>query len=85
MAEPIQRLPFPPRRGGAPAAAGIWMFSTAAWEIKTLADAPASRGLRTFDEFDLNEHNEPDRRRITEMLEGRGAADADPRRHRLLR
>ena len=85
MAAPIQRRSFPPRRGGAPAAAGIKMFSPDTWEIETLADALASRGLRIVDEFNLNEHNEPDRRRITAMLEGHGAADADPRKHRLLR
>ena len=85
MAAPIQRMPFPPRRGGAPAAAGIKMFSPDTWEIETLADALASRGLRIVDEFNLNEHNEPDRRRITAMLEGYEAADADPRKYRLLR
>lgn len=85
MAAPIQRMPFLPRRGGAPAAAGIRMFSPDTWEIGALADALASRGLRIVDEFNLNEHNEPDRRRITAMLEGHEAADADPRKHRLLR
>ena len=86
MAAPIQRMPFPPRRDGAPAAAaGIKMFSPDTWEIETLVDALASRGLRIVDELDLNEHNESDRRRITAMLEGHGAADADPRKYRLLR
>ena len=85
MAAPIQRTGFPPRRGVAPTAAAIKMFSPATWEIETLADALASRGLRIVDEFNLNEHNEPDRRRITAMLEGYGAADADPRKYRLLR
>ena len=87
MAAPLQRMPFPPRRGGtpAPAATGIKMFSPATWKIETLADALASRGLRIVDEFDLNEHNEPDRRRITAMLRGYKAADADPRKHVLLR
>ena len=85
MAAPIQRIPFPPRRGGAPAATGIRMFSPATWEIETLADALASRGLRIADEFDLNEHNEPDRRLITAMLGGHEAADADPRKLHTLR
>lgn len=35
MTAPIQRMPFPPRRGGAPAATGIRMFSPAAREIET--------------------------------------------------
>lgn len=85
MAAPIQRMPFPPRRGGAPATTAIRVFSPATWRIETLADALASRGMRIVDELDLNEHNEPDRRRAAAMLGGYEAADADPRKLHMLR
>ena len=61
------------------------MFSPAAREIGTLADARASRGLRIVDEPGLNGHNEPGRRGVAAMLEWHGAAGADSRKHRLLR
>lgn len=86
MVAPMQHPPFPPpRRGPRPAATGIRMFSPATWEIEALADALASRGLGIADEFRLNEHNEPDRRRIAAMLEGHREADADPRKYDQLR
>lgn len=86
MAAPMQHPPFPPpRRGPGPASTGIRMFSPATWRIDALADALASRGLGIANEFRLNEHNEPDRRRIVAMLEGHKEADADPRKYGLLR
>lgn len=86
IAAPMQRPQLlPPRRGPGPAAAGIRVFSPATWRIEALADALASRRLGIVDEFLLGEHNEPDRRRITAMLESHREADADPRKYRQLR
>lgn len=86
IAAPMRRAPLPARAGAAgPRRRGIRVFSPAAWRIEALADALASRRLGIVDEFLLGEHNEPDRRRITAMLEGHRGADADPRKYRQLR